>query len=206
MKHFVPVLKRAAALPAQIEIEEKFGGLPWGLPANRWPTCRSCGKPQTMIAQLRHHAERLDLGKDGRILFVFQCNHDAGSCETWAGESGANACLVLEAEELGSGLTAISTANVAIETEVRVLGWQEGIDDESEPEMVTKLGGIPSWVQGDDEGPTKPWRWVGQFDSTHRLEDGSSCAAANYGDLGIAYIYINTAGDLPKGFMFWQCG
>jgi len=205
MRHFAPVLKLGSALPAQVAIEEKFGGLPWGLSADRWPTCRECSKPQTLLAQLRHHPERLDLGKDGRVLFVFQCNHDPGMCETWAGQSGANACFILDENELGTGLTAAPTPQTTVETEARVVAWQEGVDNDSDPEMRTKLGGIPSWIQGDNEGPKEPWRWVGQFDSTHTLHDGSVCDAANYGDGGIAYIYIKDGGR-PEGFMFWQCG
>jgi uncharacterized protein YwqG len=206
MRHFVPVLKLGSSLPAQTRLEDKLGGLPWGLPASRWPMCATCGEPQTLLAQLRHHAERLDLGKEGRVLILFQCNHDPGMCETWSGGSGANACLILEAEELGHGLTPVPTADTTVEPEVRVVDWREGVDDESEPAMETKLGGIPSWIQGDDEGPAKPWRWIAQLDSTHQLDDGSSCDAANYGDGGIAYIYVNTASDQPQGFMFWQCG
>jgi hypothetical protein len=82
MRFFAPVLKLGTNMESQVQLEEKFGGLPWGLPANRWPNCRESGKPQSMIAQLKHHSEPLDLGKDGRVMFVFQCNHDPGGCET----------------------------------------------------------------------------------------------------------------------------
>jgi hypothetical protein len=206
MPFFTPILRRGDQLPPQLQLEDKFGGLPWGLPADRWPMCRACGKPQSMICQLQHDAQRLDLGQRGRVLLVFQCNHDPGACETWAAASGANACLVLDASELGTGPSPLPTADTTVETEARVVGWTEGEDDANEPEMVTKLGGAPSWIQGDDEGPTEPWRWIAQLDSTHRFEDGSACDAANYGDLGMAYLYVNTAGDKPAGIMFWQCG
>lgn len=62
MKYWVPDLLLATQLPPQQELEDKLGGLPWGLPEGLWPVCRSCGKPQSLLAQFTHHAERLDLG------------------------------------------------------------------------------------------------------------------------------------------------
>jgi uncharacterized protein YwqG len=205
MPFHAPILRLANKMPPQMRFEEKFGGLPWGLPPERWPSCSACGKPLSLLAQLAHDAARLDLGQAGRVLFVFQCNHDPGMCESWSATSGANACLVLEESELAHGLTPLPSTAIVVEEEARVVGWRAGDDAEKEPEMITKLGGIPSWIQGEDEGPAMPWRWVAQFDSQHQLEDGSRCEAANYGDAGIAYVYVNTAESKPVALMFWQC-
>jgi hypothetical protein len=126
-------------------------------------------------------------------------------CETWSATSGANACLVLDESELASGLTPLPSTTTFIEEEARVVGWREGDDAGDEPGMITKLGGVPSWIQGENEGPAKPWRWVAQFDCQHRLDDGSRCDAANYGDAGMAYVYVNAAEGKPVALMFWQC-
>lgn len=201
-----PLLRRGDQMPDQTGFVDKFGGLPWGLPPDRWPLCHACRKPMILLAQVAHHTGRLELGRDGRTLHVFQCNHDPGMCETWTAASGANACLILEAEHLVSGLTPLPTPDTSVETEVRVVGWTEGDEDAEEPAMATKFGGLPSWIQGDDEGPAAPWRWVAQFDWQHRLEDGTLCDAANYGDAGMAYIFVNTAAATPEAVMFWQCG
>jgi hypothetical protein len=189
MKYWVPDLLLATQLPPQQELEDKLGGLPWGLPENLWPACRSCGNPQSLLAQFIHHADRLDLGAEGRVLFVFQCNYDPGQCPTWEGGGGSNACLILPRDALTSKLAAPPRGDVKLETEARVRRWLEHddgipedlyrsfIDDKSIwslPEGVTdkvatgtKLGGAPAWLQGADEGSGQGWRFVGQLDSTY---------------------------------------
>jgi hypothetical protein len=270
MRFFEPVLQLGVLLAPQTRLEEKFGGLPWGLPPERWPRCTACGNPQTLIAQLIHDAQRLDLGAPGRVLFVFQCDYNPGSCETWAARSGANACVILEAADIGSGLTSAPAAATPVETEVRVMGWTAA-DDGVPPEMfdaffddarlgaldpavrdgvpiVTKAGSAPTWIQSAGEGPDHPWRFALQFDSSHRFrgkpptadavgatvtrtvgddyqrweprvkkagappwihvddDDAYNCGAANYGDAGIAYIFLRTDVRPPEGVFFWQCG
>jgi hypothetical protein len=75
MRYFVPEIRLASELPTQACIQDKLGGLPWGVTASRWPMCSDCGKPQSLLAQFVHDASRLDLGRQGRALFLFQCNH-----------------------------------------------------------------------------------------------------------------------------------
>lgn len=189
MKYWVPDLKLATQLPPQVQLEEKLGGLPWGLPESHWPHCRSCGKPQSLLAQFIHYLPRLDLGGQGRVLFVFQCNHDPGQCPTWEGGGGSNACLIVEGDALTDRLATPPGPDVEIETEARVQRWLErddGIPEElgrsffndedfsSLPDEVidrvatgTRLGGVPSWVQSADEGPGHEWRFVAQLDSVY---------------------------------------
>jgi hypothetical protein len=106
MRFFEPDLRLGVLLPPQAALEDKFGGLPWGLPVTRWPLCAGCGQPQSLLAQLRHHRERLDLGRDGRVLHVFQCADWANTgCSPFEWGRGRSACFVLEPGELRSGLT-----------------------------------------------------------------------------------------------------
>jgi hypothetical protein len=106
MRIFKPELRPAVLLPPQATLDDKFGGLPWGLPSDRWPVCVACGQPQSLLAQLRHHPDRLDLGRAGRVLHVFQCADWANTgCNPFKWGAGASACFVLEPEELGAGLT-----------------------------------------------------------------------------------------------------
>ena len=104
MRHFVPDICPAPEVKAETAAQDKFGGIPWGLGRQQWPRCRNCGKSQSLRAQLVHDREWLDLGRAGCVLFVFQCNHDPGMCSTWDGCSGANACFVVEPEDLGHAL------------------------------------------------------------------------------------------------------
>jgi|SRR6516225_1925161 hypothetical protein len=195
MRYFVPDHRLADELSPQSKIEEKLGGMPWGLPSDRWPMCANCGKPLSLLAQLLHHSERLNLGHDGRSLFVFQCNQDPGMCSSWEGGSGANACFVLEPEQLIRGLSPVPEKAVEPDREVRIVNWIEREDgltaeqaafffDEAKwdaleedqreelfekSEQCTRLGGVPTWIQSMGEAPQDGWRFVGQLDSDHRF-------------------------------------
>ena len=247
MRYFVPVLRLVEELPAQSSPQDKLGGLPWGLPSSQWPTCRECGKSQSLLAQFIHDPRRLDLGRSGRVLSIFQCNHDPGMCSTWEGGSGANACFVTESEDLIAGLTPLPSDSPLVEREARVTEWIERNDGITEgqaaqffswtefsqlPEseiakvtMSTRLGGVPSWIQSPDEAPKDGWRFIGQLDSTYSFlnpptisvpginEDtehweGRShyCAGPNFGDGGIAYLFLRGTSAAPEGWFFWQCG
>ena len=59
MKYFVPQFKLSIDMPPQTKPEDKVGGLPWGLPSERYPICCDCGKSQSLLIQLVHHPERL---------------------------------------------------------------------------------------------------------------------------------------------------
>lgn len=191
MRYYKPELALGVLLPPQTERTDKFGGLPWGLPPERWPLCSYCGKPLSHLFELEHHPERLDLGAPGRVAFVFQCNHDPGGCPTWESGSGANAVLILEPEEIGQGLTEPPASGAQMEPEARVVRWvalddlvseqdyDKFFDDDapgSLPDEVndsvyagTKLGGVPTWIQSASEAPGPPYRFAGQFDCYHEF-------------------------------------
>jgi len=175
VKYFVPELALGALLPPQSQLVEKLGGLPWGLPLDRWPLCRECGNPQNHLATFVHHAERLDLGKEGRAVLIFQCGHSPNEtdCETSEAASGANAVVFLDASEIGGALTEAPAPGAMKEIEMRVAGWTEqhdlvtpeveasfysavGFWDEPDEarqtiedsiEDGTRLGSVPRWVQ-----------------------------------------------------------
>lgn len=243
MRYFVPDIRVAAELPPQRSLEDKLGGLPWGLEPSRWPRCADCGTSMSLLAQFAHNPERLDLGREGRSLLVFQCNHDPGMCQTWDGRSGANACFVLEAEAVVPRLAETPPDGPVIENEVRVVSWiarDDGIpssmaarffgvaevpDEYGEmPTWSTRLGSVPRWIQSPLDAP-EGWRFVGQLDSTYsflappaapppwispdqdQFEGRTHDAVGpNFGDGGIAYIFLRETRGTPEGFMLWQCG
>ena len=158
MQYFVPVLRLSEELPPQRRPMDKLGGLPRGLNPQQWPRCRNCGKSQTLLAQFVHRSSRCDLGKEGRVLHIFQCDHDPGMCSTWEGGSGANACFVTEPEDLLNSLSALPVDSPPIEREVIITDWltredgippakmaafysDEGIDTLSEDESSTVTSG-----------------------------------------------------------------
>jgi hypothetical protein len=199
------------------------------------------------LAQLLHHPVRLDLGREGRMLCVFQCNHDPGMCATWEGGSGANACFVIEPERIGRGLTELPADQPLVENEVRVVQWLErddgipasllpsfydndkfnalSIDQIRKIPSSTRLGGIPNWIQSPAEAPRDDWRFLGQLDSTHSFLQAPAHPPSwvhmdkekwegrthygegpNFGDGGIAYLFVRNTDTSPQGWFFWQCG
>ncbi len=225
---------------------EKLGGIPFGLPANRWPNCKSCGKSQSLLAQLRHHPERLDLGREGRTLFVFQCNHGQGDCKTWEAFSGANACLVVEPEDLDNVTATVPTDGPVIEDEVSIAGWlarEDGLSPSIAPQFhkfetfakldqetlskvttLTRLGGVPFWLQNPEDMLQSGWRFIGQLDSSYsfltppaalnkrisedrdRVEGRTHIGRGpNFGDGGMAYLFLKEGESAPNACMLWQC-
>jgi hypothetical protein len=248
VEYFVPDIRCAEELGTQAGPQDKFGGLPWGLPSAMWPMCKDCGKPQSLLAQLVHDRDHLDLGREGRVLFIFQCAHDPGMCATWEGNSGANACFVCDPQDLTEGRTdPPSVANPA-DREVRVISWERRIDgvsadlvaaffDETDfsevPAVVlesitfsTRTGSVPRWLQSPAEAPNRNegWRFVAQLDSTYSFLRAPIVAVdwispddesyegrthvgqgPNFGDGGIAYVFLRDTNGLPEGMVFWQC-
>ncbi len=192
--YFMPMLKLASLLPEQKALEDKLGGLPWGLPAEKWPMCAMCTRPQSLLAQFVHDEERLNLGKTGRVLFIFQCNYEPGECETWDASSGANSCFVLDAEELTEKLTESPSSDLTVETEARVEEWIRKVEDLEQASLVspykpnttfsTKLGGLPSFIQSEEEAPSDGYRFIGQLDFLYNFY--SEIPAAN--DVGCSVI------------------
>lgn len=185
MRYVVPDIRVASEA---LGGHEKLGGAPQGLPASSWPKCSECGKSQSLLAQFEHHPERLDLGRKGRVIFVFQCNHDPGMCSTWEALSGANACFVVEPEDLTDAETPVPSDAPPQDREVRIIEWHQRDDglaselasnfrnDEAHMRLAeethakitwgTRLGGFPKWIQSADEAP-KGWAFVGQLDSSY---------------------------------------
>ena len=227
MRCFCPTLEPANESDKAIFPREKFRGDPEGLRAEEIPVCKFCGHQMSLICQLAHSDDRLNLGKEGRVLFIFQCdevNDGFAICPTWDPESGANACFVIEADDLAGQSHKLPDRDVPQEREFIVAGWSESVDDVSEDEAAymldlekfnslsifelnkildkvesrSKLGGIPHWIQH-LEIPTGNWRIVGQLDDS---------TGVNFGDGGIGYIFLEDVGNstaLPKGKFLWQC-
>ncbi|PTM53238.1 DUF1963 domain-containing protein [Desmospora activa] len=164
---YTPKVTLGDYVPKQTSLEDKFGGLPWGLPPERWPLCGECGEPLTFLAQFSSHPQRFSLGKEGRVLFLFSCQDD---CSTFDREAGANAVVIVDRDDLVAGLTAAppSFDESLMLAEARVVEWvqyEEPLPDEekwkcydrkawAENEQAlnrqivhrTKLGGFPSWI------------------------------------------------------------
>jgi hypothetical protein len=162
---YVPVQKLGVLLPPQNQFQDKFGGLPWGLPRARWPRCGHCRAPLSFLSQLIHDPERLDLGRPGRHLLAFQCDAE-NKCPEYEGGSGANAVVLLEPEEVEPRLTAPPHPEMTIHTETRVLRWKacKRLGNTEK----TLLGGEPHWFQN-EEPPPPPYRFVLQMQFSYEF-------------------------------------
>jgi hypothetical protein len=167
MRYYVPALAPGwINTPSLSNPGDHFGGTPWGLPAERWPHCGECKRPLTFVAQLEHDGVRLDLGREGRVMFIFMCVAEPGMCEVWEPDSGATHVLVLEPEHRTHELTLAQQAGAL--PYLTVQGWKERDDgvapydydvffhderyleqnlDEYDVDSGTKLGGAPFWPQ-----------------------------------------------------------
>jgi hypothetical protein len=211
---------------------DRLGGAPFGLSASSWPHCGECGGPMSFLAQFRHDDDRLDLGRSGRVLFLFFCENDPGMCETWDTGSGANACLILEPEDLTVAPTLPPPGLPVTYDVMNITGWSLGddgvsadlamrveLENEELPEELvdqvdggTKLGGMPLWVQSPEPLAANGWRFLGQIDSVDwtateeemRRFPQRGYAGPNFGDSGIAYLRAEIA-DPRRVVLTWQC-
>jgi len=104
MRNFLPDLAIATLQSRQQEsLVPKFGGLPWGFPKDLWRSCRECGQPLALLAQLPQQLPALDLGAPKWVLHLFQCT--TAGCGTWSHDGGCNAAFVLSCDALAEGLT-----------------------------------------------------------------------------------------------------
>jgi hypothetical protein len=191
MRYFVPRLKIATLAKEQGRLLSKIGGLPWGLPADSWPSC--CGYPQKLVAQLCHEPPMLDLGGKGAVLHLFQCLECCGINEK------ERAAFLVDHTVLGSGLRRIEGydrvseyAWSALIGEAWIEGWEEYDDDIPELRLVdfydekklwalqeefskikrfegrqfTKFGGSPRWTGWGPMGfPLPPFEFLFQLNN-----------------------------------------
>ncbi|MGN6371182.1 MAG: hypothetical protein ACTHN5_23250 [Phycisphaerae bacterium] len=131
MRYFKPKFQIATLAPPQTRLLSKIGGLPWGLPAHRWP--HHCGHPQKLIAQLCHEPPMLDLGDENAVLHLFMCGECGGINQE---DTGLDA-FILNRSELHNAVATI-----------------DGCDHK--PEDYTPLTGeawITGWIEHDDGIP-----------------------------------------------------
>ena len=229
MRYYTPVIDLTG------RSAERIGGVPAGLWLPEWPGCAGCGRPMSFLAQFAHHPERLDLGGTDRFLTLWQCEREEtlGTCPTFRSDGGANAALVVPMRE--GGADRVPEDAPPIYPTRPIVGWavaDDGVDpadmavyldgaayfarmaDRSDPgpDAVygSRLGGAPSWIQSPAEAPAG-WRFVGQFEDgmdvpgqpAPLMADGAG-PGPNFGT-GVAYVFLDPAGDPPAAKMFWQC-
>lgn len=164
-------------------LEDKLGGLPFGFPIDRWPNCKVCGLPLNYIAQF-HSSEKINLGQEGRALFLFQCL-DGAMCEDWDAESGANAALLIEASDLTGRVTQIPEV-CQPEPEAIIVRWDTE-PTQAEPSSDFAIGGSPSFVRDVPEALIPSARFLLQLSGEIPFQGPAPTAA----ETGAEHLYYS---------------
>ncbi|MCS5522111.1 hypothetical protein NY551_05120 [Curtobacterium flaccumfaciens pv. oortii] len=166
-------------------VSSRLGGLPAVHDGFDWPTCAEHDEPMQFTAQLEY---------DGRLILVFICQADPGSCPSWDPDAGSNAAIVVGGRDLHPAGRPASPSGTAVLTgEPWLLGvHQAGTDDYSDAlfeagadgvTVAGQWGGNPAWIQN-DETPDG-YRFVAMLD-----EDP---LGSNFGG-GSAYVFADGHG------------
>lgn len=227
----MPLTAQIEFVPAPSPIGDavtKFGGQPVWLGAPQWPLSRSTGNPMRFLCQIALD-ERLFPGALGRMAYVFITDDDAYVDGTWEPDGGENAVVVqpgpapshVAVSSRATGPTLRDTVQPPGQDRLVAAGREYAarlsIRDEpafqpedarrdwTEDEFAAyatalegnKVGGAPIFLQGDEFPGGGPWRLLLQLDSV-RVP-----FSVDFGDGGIAYAFIDPAGQTAK--LLWQC-
>lgn len=228
MNYLSKIVFNTAAAPISDAVT-KFGGQPVWLDAPQWPLSRETGNPMRFLCQIALDG-RLFAEGAGKMAYIFMTDEEDFVDGTYEADGGENAVIiqpggVAPACELRGDATGPTLSEVVdvpgsrgLNTEDREYAVQ--LTRASEPDFVSeevradwseeqfgayaealdgnKIGGSPLFLQADEFPQGGPWKLLLQLDSTQVP------FPVNFGDAGIAYIFINDS--LTTGKMLWQCG
>src|SRR5579871_5778072 len=208
----IRLLLNADAPPSMAPVT-RFGGLPL-IPGDsnfQWPRCSGCGVHMQFLGQIAledHDAKRL--------VLLFMCQNDPGSCDDWNANSGGNRAMVVMPDRAPSlaeipqdGLAVRETAHGAHLEEVDSESYGDARkqwaqrNNCSPLQILGQFDGEPSWIQA-DETPTcdicgKRMQFLAQ------LEEGPDYKTAmNFGGGGCAYVFRCSCTQHTAKFL-WQC-
>lgn len=216
LRSVIEFIPSAAPIPG---FTTKFGGQPAWLEAPQWPLSRQTGQPMQFIGQIALDP-RLFPGSEGEIAYVFMTCAEVDG--TWEPDGGENAVIIqpgplpppveVSAQATGPVLFEEGDDFVHVEREYHVkLATGEdpagqdrapnvdghGGDDPDDITVENKIGGHACFIQNYEYPAGDGWRLLLQLDST------SVPFWVNFGDAGVAYLFLNADGTAGK--MLWQC-
>lgn len=169
MIYFIPRVQLATLAPPQTSLRSKIGGVPWGLPPGRWPTCCH-GHLQKLVAQLLHEPPMLDLGNPKAVLHLFQCQICLGISDDDTGR----AAFIVDRDELGNepsmpeGYDEVSELGRPLIGEAFLEGWERHDDGIPESRLSEFFDERKLWALH-DEFPNVRW-----YDSHNSAKFGGS--------------------------------
>lgn len=172
----------------------KFGGQPDWLEDPQWPISPELQGPMRFIAQIA-------LGDvfpehEGKIAYIFMTEDEEEYIDgTWEPDGGENAVIIQPAGSCSAKTSELSSGPSREEFGVEIVKT-EIAEDELEG---SRIGGVPEFMQGEEyPEPKQDWIFLAQLDSC------SLPFEVNFGDAGIAYVFVNKSA--TEGKFLWQCG
>lgn len=188
----------------------KFGGQPVWIDGCQWPISKELDEPMTFIGQIKLEAE-LFPEHAGKMAYLFMTD---GEVDTWEPDCGENAVIIQPNGHYDGKVSVIQEGQSY--SEPHSVNLEIGFDpasrdgdsydkyseddwDEYRDEITgTKLAGTPGYIQYKElPDENQPWTFLLQLDSMDVPFE------INFGDAGVAYVYINQDGTIGK--MLWQC-
>ncbi len=203
----------------------RFGGQPHWVTTPQWPLSRLTEKPMQFIGQIRLDPP-LFMGGAGRMAYLFMSGDDEYVDSTWEPEGGENALVIQPGLYDGPSAPLVTgpTLYRLVEQPEQNHHAREPVEFGIESHLVqepdyqspeeregwtpaayeayaqalggNKIGGAPSFLQGDEFPPGATWRLVLQLDSA------AVPFFVNFGDAGVGYAFIDESERL--GRFLWQ--
>lgn len=172
----------------------KFGGQPDWIENPQWPISAELKSPMRFIAQIKLSDVFPEL--EGKLAYIFMTEDDKEYVDgTWEPEGGENAVVIQPSGEHLTMTQSIEEGPTREEFGVEVVE----VEFEEDQLEGSRIGGTPEFLQGKEyPEPKQEWRFLAQLDSC------SLPFLINFGDAGIAYVFVNEAA--TEGRFLWQCG
>jgi uncharacterized protein YwqG len=186
----------------------KFGGQPFRLNQSDWPKSKETGNPMQFICQVVFD-EELFPGSKGKIAYIFMTAEEDYVDDTWEPDGGENAVIISSIDnKIDKSLVfqGPTLEEYQVGLQIKAEPKFEISDDESsdteydEYDLLlqgNKIGGTPSFIQGEEFSEREGWQLLLQIDSTQVP------FYINFGDAGVGYIFVNK--DCTVGKFIWQC-
>lgn len=201
---------REAETPIR-EAVTKFGGQPVWIETPAWPLSAETGRPMRFIAQIA-----LDPALFGdvpaRMAYLFMTDDEEWVDGTYEPEGGENA-LILQPGDFAGPTTNQPEGPTLFRIVERpgedgrvpeacefAVSLVRGGDEPGQPEpegYPNQVGGIPTFLQGEEYPRGGPWRLLLQLDSSNVPFE------VNFGDAGVGYAFVSRDGTV--GRFLWQC-
>ncbi len=194
------------------EAVTKFGGQPAWIETPAWPLSRQTGRPMRFIAQVALEPDLFGT-VPARMAYLFMTDDDEGEWVdgTYEPDGGENA-VVLQPGDFTSPTTSQAEGPTLVRMIERPgedrlvpepcefaasLVFGEDTDNPNPDGYPNQIGGIPTFLQGEEYPKGGPWRLLLQLDSS------SVPFCVNFGDAGVGYAFVSRDGTAGK--FLWQC-